>query len=401
MLGKPTQGLLYIHPIIYIGLFSVILLSQKFRYYMLLFSSYLLIHAEETIFYIILLTSFMIILKLEKYHHIFVKMAMFSLFIFLILDISGFNIAISLWYDSLAFPVTSERIFSFNAMDPFSLGLLLVNVFLILANYKKFHNIGNFMFSLYLSYVLLVILYLLPIAGSYRIFKLLPFALVLGFILLEKVRTLSWIKWLSLIFVIFIIFMVVSRVLYTQSIYFFKPYSQQYLSPDELNIILNAHLSHHMLILTDWFSEYAIIPNIPGTVMPYGRFMTSIEEDRYGSPANWNLTYKILSAIVPSNINYINMINITYLVKNLPFQEYKYALFLCKQDKPIAVGIMLTPRTLRAVEHYRNQGYKGFVFDIVGNLYDEYKRRLMAIYNVSKPVLIMRFSSINICNAIT
>jgi hypothetical protein len=241
----------------------------------------------------------------------------------------------------------------------------------------------------------------LPIAGSYRIFKLFPFALVLGFILLEKVRTLAWVKWLSLIFVIFIIFMVVGRVLYTQSIYFFKPYTQQLLSPDELNFILNARFSGHMLILTDWFSEFAVVPNIPGTVMPYGRFMTSIEEERYGSPANWNLTYNILSAIMASNFSYINTMNITYLVKNLPFQEYKYALFLCKQGKPITVGIMLTPRTLRAVDHYRNSEYRGFVFDIEGKLYDEYKRRLMAMYNISRPILIMRFSSINICNTIT
>ncbi len=401
MIGKPTYGLLYFHPIIYFSLFLVILLFKKFRYYMLLFSSYLLIHAEETIFYIILLTSFMVVLKLERYYYIFVRIAMLSLFIFLILDISGFNISIPLWYDSIAFPVVSERIFSFNAMDPFSLGLLLIVVFLILKNYKEVHNIDNIKFSLFLSYVLLVILYLLPISGSYRIFKLFPFALVLGFILLEKVRTLAWVRWLSLIFITFIIFMVVGRVLYTQPIYFFKPYTQQLLSPDELNLILNAQFSGHMLIFTDWFSEFAVVPNIPGTVMPYGRFMTLIEEDRYGSPANWNLTYMILSAIVSSHFNYTNMINITYLVKNLPFQEYKYTLFLCKQDKPIAVGIMLTPRTLRAVDHYRNSGYKGFVFDIGGKLYDEYKRRLMAIYNVSKPISIMRFSSINICNTIT
>jgi hypothetical protein len=401
MLGKPTYGLLYFQPIIYFSLFLVILLFKKFRYFMLLFSSYLLIHAEETIFYIILVTSFMVILKLERYHYIFVRIAMLSLFIFLILDISGFNISIPLWYGSLAFPVISERILSFNAIDPFSLGLLLIVVFLILKNYKEVHNIDNFKFSLFLSCVLLVILYLLPISGSYRISKLFPFALILGFILLEKVRTLAWVKWLSLIFVILIIFMVISRVLYTQSIYFFKPYTQQLLSHDELNLILKARFSGHMLILTDWFSEFAVVPNIPGTVMPYGRFMTSIEEDRYGSPANWNLTYNILSTIVVSNFSYINMINITYLVKNLPFQEYKYALFLCKKDKPIAVGIMLTPRTLRAVDHYRNLGYKGFVFDIEGKLYDEYKRRLIAIYNVSKPISIMRFLSINICNAIT
>jgi hypothetical protein len=195
--------------------------------------------------------------------------------------------------------------------------------------------------------------------------------------------------------------MVVGRVLYTQPIYFFKPYTQQLLSPDELNFILNAQFSGHMLILTDWFSEFAVVPNIPGTVMPYGRFMTPIEEGRYGSPANWNLTYNILSALMASNFSYINTVNITYLVKNLPFQEYKYALFLCKQGRPITVGIMLTPRTLRAVDHYRNLGYKDFVFDIGGKLYDEYKRRLMAIYNVSRTILIMRFSSINICNAIT
>jgi len=401
MVGIPTQGLLYFHPIIYFGLILVILLSKKFRYYMLLFFSYLLIHAEETIFYIILITSFMVILKLEKYHNIFVKIAMRSLFIFLIFDISGFSVAISLWYGSIAFPVTSERILSFNAMDPFSLGLLLIVVISILANYKTLHNTDNFKFYLFLSYVLLIILYLLPIAGSYRIFKLLPFALVLGFILLEKVRTLAWVKWLSLIFVILIIFMVISRVLYTQSIYFFKPYTQQLLSHDELYLILNARFSGHMLILTDWFSEFAVVPNIPGTVMPYGRFMTSIEEERYGSPANWNLTHNILSAIMASNFSYINTLNITYLVKNSPFQEYKYTLFLCKQGKPITVGIMLTPRTLRAVDHYRNLGYKGFVFDIGGRLYDEYKRRLMAMYNISKPILIMRFSSINICNTTT
>jgi len=401
MVGIPTQGLLYFHPIIYFGLILVILLSKKFRYYMLLFSSYLLIHAEETIFYIILITSFMLILKLERYHYILVKTGTLLLFIFLTLDISGFNVSIPLWYGSLAFPVISARVLSFNAMDPFSLGLLLIVVILILAKYKELHNIDNFKFSLFLSFVLLVILYLLPIAGSYRIFKLFPFALVLGFILLEKVRTLAWVKWLSLIFVILIIFMVVSRVLYTQSIYFFKPYTQQLLSPDELDLIINARFSGHMLILTDWFSEYAVVPNIPGTVMPYGRFMTSIEEDRYGSPANWNLTYNILSAIMASNFSYINTMNITYLVKNLPFQEYKYALFLCKQGKPITVGIMLTPRTLRAVDHYRNSGYRGYVFDIEGKLYDEYKRRLMAMYNISRPILIMRFSSINICNTIT
>ena len=401
MLGMPTQGLLYFQAIIYFSLFLFILLSKKSRYYTLLFSSYLLIHAEETIFYIILISSFMVILKLERYHYILVKTAALLLFIFLTLDIFGFNVSIPLWYGSLAFPVTSERLLSFNAMDPFSLGLLLIVIILIFANYKKLHNIDNFKFSLFLSYVLLMILYLLPVAGSYRIFKLFPFALVLGFILLEKVRTLAWVKWLSLIFIILIIFMVVSRVLYTQSIYFFKPYTQQLLSPDELNLILNARFSGHMLILTDWFSEFAVVPNIPGTVMPYGRFMTSIEEERYGSPANWNLTYNILSAIMASNFSYINTMNIIYLVKNLPFQEYKYALFLCKQGKPITVGIMLTPRTLRAVDHYRNLGYKGFVFDIEGKLYDEYKRRLMAMYNISRPILIMRFSGINICNIIT
>ena len=401
MIGKPTYGLLYLQPIIYFGLFLVILLFKKFRYYMLLFSSYLLIHAEETIFYIILLTSFMVILKLERYHYILVKTVALLLFIFIIILNIGFNVSIPLWYGSTAFPVTSERILSFNAMDPFSLGLLLIGVILILANHKELHNIDNFKFSLFLSFVLLIILYLLPIAGSYRIFKLFPFALVLGFILLEKVRSLAWVKWLSLIFVILIIFMVIGRVLYTQPTYFFKPYTQQLLSPDELNFILNARFSGHMLILTDWFSEFAVVPNIPGSVMPYGRFMTSIEEERYGSPANWNLTYNILSAIMASNFSYINTMNITYLVKNLPFQEYKYALFLCKQGKPITVGIMLTPRTLRAVDHYRNLGYRGFVFDIGGNLYDEYKRRLMAMYNISRPILIMRFSSINICNFIT
>jgi len=401
MLGKPTYGLLYFQPIIYFSLFLVTLLFKKFRYFMLLFSSYLLIHAEETIFYIILITSFMVILKLERYRYIFVRIAMLSLFIFLILDISGFNISIPLWYGSLAFPVISERILSFNAMDPFSLGLLLIVVFLILKNYKKVHNIDNFKFSLFLSYVLLVILYLLPSAGSYRISKLFPFALLLGFILLEKVRTLAWVKWLSLIFVIFIIFVVVGRALYTQPVYFFKPYTQQLLSPDELNLILNARFSGHTLILTDWFSEFAVIPNIPGTVLPYGRFMTSIEEERYGSPANWNLTYNILRTIIVSNFSYINTINITYLVKNLPFQEYKYTLFLCKQGKSITVGIMLTPRTLRAVDHYRNLGYKGFVFDIEGKLYDEYMRRLMTMYNISRPILITRFSGINICNTIT
>ena len=401
MFGLPTQGLLYLHPIIYFSLPLIILLFKKFRYYMLLFSSYLLIHAEETIFYIILMTSFMVILKLERYHSILVRTGFLLLFILLSLYIFGFNVSIPLWYGSLAFPVTSERIFSFNAMDPFSLGLLLIVIILILANYKELHDIDNFKFSLFLSYVLLMILYLLPVAGSYRIFKLFPFALVLGFILLEKVRTLAWVKWLSLIFVILIIFMVLSRVLYTQSIYFFKPYSQQLLSPDELNLILNARFSGHMLILTDWFSEFAVVPNIPGTVMPYGRFMTSIEEERYGSSANLNLTYNILSAIVVSNFSYLNTINITYLVKSLPFQEYKYVLFLCKQGKPITVGIMLTPRTLRAVDHYRNLGYKGFVFDIEEKLYDEYKRRLMAMYNISRPVLIMRLSSINICNITT
>jgi hypothetical protein len=129
--------------------------------------------------------------------------------------------------------------------------------------------------------------------------------------------------------------------------------------------------------------------------------MSPMEEDRYGSSANWNLTYKILSEIVSCEFSYINMINITYLVRNLPFQEFKYTVFLCKHDKPIALGIMLTPRTLRAVDHYRNSGYKGFVLDIEGKLYDEYKRRLMAIYNVSEPILIIRPLVIDVCNAIT
>ncbi len=399
MLGYPTAGLLYFHPFIYISTFiSLFFVKNKPNYFLvlLIFFTFLTIHAEESIFYLITIFSLLILPSLKINHNLFITVSLLVVFLILLANFFGL-FKVSLWYDGMAFPVTVERILSFQSMDPFSFGLLFVVNIFIINKYYKLISANPIYYYVFLVFFILFILYLVPIAGSYRLFKFFPLALSFGLMLCWRFRVCpNWSLILVLILIIGIFYMFIMRVLYTNPIYFFKPYTQQLLSPDELRLIETYKDFRHSLFISDWFSEYALVANLHGSVLAYGRVMTGLELERYDSPRNRDTSYQILKSLVNNNFKSVNLTNyqIISLINNLPFQERKYVEYLCANGKDVYVSVLVTPRVLRAVEHYIKIGYNGFVWDIAGDFYKKYREFLINNFNSS---IVILYSNYNIC----
>jgi len=353
---------------LYLSLFAITLILlyfNKITYFkiFLLFSAYLPTHAEETIFYIIYILVLVTDLVYKSYNTngiIYKVIRNMGAFLPFLLLFSLFGIDISPPWYPLPFANAFDKYVSLSSSDVFSnLLLLFLLYYLYIKSFYKKEQVGD-IYNIMIATWSLVMLYSLPIFYFYRIFKI--FIVIIP-ILIIKTLQISNNKFIMVFILSFLLgsaFLTLERALYTDLRYFV--HGQMLISPQEISTIATLRRdifnmpNTAVVFVSDYFSMYSFAPIIGG-IWPIGKFMTIEEQRIHGNLTMLQYIYTKLYAN-----DFINFSGLK--INDFPLPERYYISFLCNNNYNIYIVVWISYRTERALLHFNNIKYLGFVWDV-------------------------------------